>query len=148
MENAYTDAVSFLAREELKRLKGFGDVPDRRAHHRYILYKALYMEFLCALRLLLPHFSRGGRIEVVTVARALLPADWMIRAVVSVSAAPLGKVLARDALLVRVLFRHSSCPLLNMVPSLSKAERVAPKQRLIGWSSVFLFARVLLLFIW
>ena len=88
-------------------------MPDRRAHHRYILYKALYMEFLCALCLLLPHFSRGGRIEVVTVARALLPADWMIRAVVSVSAAPLGKVLARDALLVRVLFRHSSLPVVE-----------------------------------
>ena len=88
-------------------------MPDRRAHHRYILYKALYMEFLCALCLLLPHFSRDGRIEVVTVARALLPADWMIRAVVSVSAAPLGKVLARDALLVRVLFRHSSLPVVE-----------------------------------
>ena len=88
-------------------------MPDRRAHHRYILYKALYMEFLCALCLLLPHVSRDGRIEVVTVARALLPADWMIRAVVSVSAAPLGKVLARDALLVRVLFRHSSLPVVE-----------------------------------
>ena len=88
-------------------------MPDRRAHHRYILHKALHMEFLGALRLLLPHFSRGGRIEVVTVARALLPADWMIRAVVSVSAAPLGKVLARDALLVRVLFRHSSLPVVE-----------------------------------
>ena len=71
------------------------------------------MEFLGARCLLLPHFSRVGRIEGMAVARALLPAGWMIRAVVSVSAAPLGKVLARDALLVRVLFRHSCLPVVE-----------------------------------
>ena len=107
-------------------------MPDRRAHHRYILYKALYMEFFCALCLLLPHFSRGGRIEVVTVARALLPADWMIRAVVSVSAAPLGKVLARDALLVRVLFRHSSLPVVEHV-SFSLESRASCAKLEIDW---------------
>lgn len=107
-------------------------MPHRRAHHRYILYKALYMEFLCALRLLLPHFSRGGRIEVVTVARALLPADWMIRAVVSVSAAPLGKVLARDALLVRVLFRHSSLPVVEH-GSFSLESRASCAKLVIDW---------------
>lgn len=107
-------------------------MPDRRAHHRYILYKALHMEFLCALCLLLPHFSRDGRIEVVTVARALLPADWMIRAVVSVSAAPLGKVLARDALLVRVLFRHSSLPVVEH-GSFSLESRASCAKLVIDW---------------